>query len=93
MTFEEMKMKYREARENARESYRNEKIEWLKENGLYNGVIRNRDQKVGWLDVDFDGEIRFYPQKKDGTRSLYSSGYVADIEGVVKYQYRAKEGE
>lgn len=87
-------MKYNEATKNARESYRNEKKEWLKENGLYNGVIRNSDEKAGWLDVDFDGEINFYPQKKDGTRSLNCSGYVSNVfEDAIKNQYRAKEGE
>lgn len=91
MTLDEIREKYDKAIRSANRIYIADIRQYLKDVGLDGEVIRKDDGKEGWLDVDINKHIAFYPKKKDGGRSLNASGFV--WENRISEYYVKKEGE
>lgn len=75
MNIEEIISKYKESIQQSRNTFISEFRQFLKENRLDGKVVRIKDGKIGWLDLDYDLVINFYPMKKNGERSQNCSGW------------------
>lgn len=67
----------------------NIRYDLLKQYNLDGLVVRKQDNQVGWLIPDDDRNYKFYPRKKDGTRSKNASGYIWD----ASEEFEAYKGE
>lgn len=75
MTIKEIIRNYKESIQQSRNTFVSEFKQFLEENNLDGKVVRIKDGKIGWLDLNYDLGINFYPMKKNGERSLNSSGW------------------
>lgn len=86
MTIEEIISKYKESIQQTRNTFILEFRQFLKENKLDGKVVRIEDGKIGWLDLNYDLEINFYPMKKNGERSLNCSGWFFNKDILNKFK-------
>ena len=91
MTIEEIVSKYKGAIKEAKNTFVADFRQFLKANELDGKVVRIDDGKVGWLDVDYDLRINFYPMKKNGERSLNSSGWFCNSD--IPNDFKPFKGE
>ena len=95
MTIFEARKAYFNAVKKARTDFYDAIVKRVQELGFGNDVLVKRisDGKVGVIDIDieYDGEvfIKFYPMKKDGTRSNVASGYISRLDEDFVNDYTA----
>lgn len=73
MNIEEIYDKYKKSIQQSKDTLISDFRQFLEENKLDGKVVRIEDGKIGWLDIDNDLGIHFYPMKKNGERSLNCS--------------------
>lgn len=92
MTLNEIEDAYHIAIQEARGTYRKAKLNYLRESGFVGKARRKEDGKIGYLGLNRDNRIVFYPTKKDGTTSLQSGGwFMEDMVNELFEPYEAAE--
>lgn len=75
MTIEEIYDKYNKSIQQSKNTFISDIRQFLEENKLDGNVVRIEDGKIGWLDLDCNLRIHFYPMKKNGERSQNCNGW------------------
>lgn len=78
-TIRELRKDYAEAKIELENEYKNNVKKRLHELGLDKLVRRKDDGKIGVLELD-GNRVEFYPLKKNGTKRIYSEGYICEVE-------------
>lgn len=86
MNIKEIVSKYRESIQQSRNTFISDFRQFLEENKLDGKVVRIEDGKIGWLDVDYNLRVQFYPMKKNGERSLNCSGWFFNDDIIYKFK-------
>lgn len=81
MNIEEIVSKYRESIQQSQNTFISEFRQFLEENKLDRKVVRIKDGKIGWLDLNDNLGMRFHYMKKNGERTPFCSACV--IEDIL----------